>query len=542
MASENVKITIQEVNTTTPRGAGASTDIVYIPGLVTADREKTTTTEAFVSTKNTPVLCQDIATFEKHFGTVPYEYSEADKQMYSDFSTFRYDTSYIYAKELLKAGMAVYYEAVVGDASDEDAQERLKIAMDAAEATKNTAEEALASAESEKTAATTAYEEAVAAGTTGEELEALKSEMDDAIAAYEAAQEAYNVANSAYTTAQTNYYKSSAIGYLYQELPNRLTNITDKSEYTVKYLTTGGYPTFRKIVKDSPESNTLSKNLIDAAAAREDCVALIDHIYLPTMNLDVNPLDLGNSLYSAVNSFFASEANGTYGAMFTPWAMYTCPTMLDDATTTDKDETLQYLPASFGYLMCMANAIKTSPNWLAMAGVARGVVPNIQKLAVDQRLSNTIAEEYQPKFGSNSNQKVSINAITDIKPYGLTIWGNRTLHQVAPNGTTALNFLNTRNMISDIKKLAYTTAKSLMFEQDSEVLWLRFKSGISPLLDRLKSGFGISNYKIIKGTTKYDGTPLTRGEISAVIKIYPLYAVEYFEITVVIADEDVTVS
>ena len=81
-----------------------------------------------------------------------------------------------------------------------------------------------------------------------------------------------------------------------------------------------------------------------------------------------------------------------------------------------------------------------------------------------------------------------------------------------------------------------------MFEQDSDVLWLKFKSGVSPLLDQLKSGYGISNYKIIRNNTKYNGQALTRGEISAVIKIYPLYAVEYFEITVVIADDDVTVS
>ena len=80
-----------------------------------------------------------------------------------------------------------------------------------------------------------------------------------------------------------------------------------------------------------------------------------------------------------------------------------------------------------------------------------------------------------------------------------------------------------------------------MFEQDSDTLWLNFKSGVSPLLDQLKSGHGISNYKIIKGTTKYNGQALTRGEMAAVIKIYPLYAIEYFEITVVIADEDVSV-
>lgn len=80
-----------------------------------------------------------------------------------------------------------------------------------------------------------------------------------------------------------------------------------------------------------------------------------------------------------------------------------------------------------------------------------------------------------------------------------------------------------------------------MFEQNSDSLWVRFKAGVSPLLDQLKSGNGLSNYKIIKGTTHYDGTQLARNELAAVIRIYPMYAVEYFEITVVVTDEDVAV-
>ena len=167
-----------------------------------------------------------------------------------------------------------------------------------------------------------------------------------------------------------------------------------------------------------------------------------------------------------------------------------------------------------------------------MAGVTRGMVPNLQSLHLNKYLSNVVAEDYQPKFGTGKN--VSVNCITNIKPYGLCIWGNRTLLPVDPKGTKATNGLNTRNMTSDIKKL--------MFEQDSEVLWTRFKAGVSGFLDQLKSGYGISDYKVIRTATKYLGAPTTRGELAATIKIFPISAIEYFEITVVLADEDVQVS
>lgn len=357
------------------------------------------------------------------------------------------------------------------------------------------------------------------------------------------------------------YFYKKLSGDAELDLESSLEVLEDKNEYSVKYLTTGGYASVLSLpykmtvdgdgtveydLIEKPYDETdmvtdvvkklqsgLAIKMLDLAQKRGDCVAIIDHYFdnkSPIAHTEES------SVYYRVHEELQSANYSEYGTMFTPWSTYTC------STVPDIDAMEQIMPASFGYLMCLSTAIKTAPNWYAMAGVTRGLVPNIKELHVPKGiLSNVVAEHYQPKFGSDGN-KISINAITDIKPYGLTIWGNRTLLPVDPKGTIALNFLNTRNMISDIKKVAYDTCKKLMFEQDSDILWLNFKSSMSPLLDRLQSGNGISGYKLIRGTKKYDGTNLTRGEMAAVIKIFPKYAIEYFEITVVVADEDVVVS
>ena len=80
------------------------------------------------------------------------------------------------------------------------------------------------------------------------------------------------------------------------------------------------------------------------------------------------------------------------------------------------------------------------------------------------------------------------------------------------------------------------TAKRLMFEQNSDILWINFKAGITPLLDQMVSGQGLTGYKIIKGKTS------EKGKVVATIRLYPIYAVEDFEITVAISDEEVSVS
>lgn len=320
----------------------------------------------------------------------------------------------------------------------------------------------------------------------------------------------------------------SSIADFYSKFNTIYQNLRDKGEYSIKYITSGGYPNF----------NVAGKNFYDdmlaCATHRGDCVALLDPTNDKLADLTyTNVNSVYGQLYNYVNTTVKTDntKDASYGAAFYPWGVYTC-SMQNGAHYE--------FPATFGYLSCLANATKAGPNWVAMAGAARGVITNLNSLSLENRLSNVIADTYQPTKGLDK-QNIAVNAITNIKPYGLTIWGNRTLAEIAADGLTAENFLNTRNMISDIKKVAYTTAKSLMFEQNSDMLWLRFKAGVSPLLEKLKTGFGIADYKIIKLDTHYDGSLLGKEELAACIKIYPMYAIEAFEITVEVNDTDVSV-
>ncbi|MBO7734829.1 MAG: hypothetical protein J6S67_19875 [Methanobrevibacter sp.] len=339
-----------------------------------------------------------------------------------------------------------------------------------------------------------------------------------------------NFVNRTHTPTETYKKDYPSVTALYGALNTMLDNISDLGEYTVKYITSGAYPTF-EIVATSPTTSDTSSQAVGmckSAATRGDAVALIDHTNKPGRDLTGD-----NSVYGSVNAsgsiFKTAVADGgakeyaPYATLMTPWAYYSVPN-----ETSAVASIKQAMPASFGYLLSLARSIKTNANWLAVAGVARGVVPNIVALNTTSKLTNSIADSYQLRTG------VSINAITNIKPYGLTIWGNRTLLDNETN-LTAHSFLNTRNMVNDIKKVAYTVAKSLMFEQNSEQLWLAFKSGIIPTLNQMQSGQGLTGYKILRGTTD------EKAKLVATIKLYPIYAVEEFEIEIILKDEEVTV-
>lgn len=284
--------------------------------------------------------------------------------------------------------------------------------------------------------------------------------------------------------------------------------ILDKGNNDIKFITTGGYPVHEYQATDG---TILSSLVITCAETRGDCVALIDHTDNPH-----RPLEGTGSVIES------SLPQSSYASMFTPWC--TCNNGF-------------VMPPSYVYLAAVANNIKYNPSWSTVAGVARGLSDVVISTHTDKPLTNRIAESYQYGYTLGSQDPtVCINATTYIRPYGYVIWGNRTLRNY--NTTTvgfALTFLNIRNLVSQVKKQAYITAQMVMFEVNNDVLWTKFKSELTPLLDTMVSSNGLVKYKLIK-VQSADKTRL-----QCKIVLYPTYNVESVEISVVLTDEDLTV-
>lgn len=307
----------------------------------------------------------------------------------------------------------------------------------------------------------------------------------------------------------------------------RLNGLADKGNYSIKYLTSGGYPVFEY------RDNIIANAMIKLSKDRGDCVAIIDH----TDNEDRQKnIGVAGSLFKEVAT--ANLDDGEYATMFTPWATYVRKTLDKERTAQgdlkviENQSTSVRMPASYAYLNALADSIKTNASWLAVAGTARGLVRSLAAGGMSEDIPNGAADAMQPRQG------IAINPITNIKPYGYTIWGNRTLKKNDEN-LTATSFLNIRNLVSDVKKTCYRAARSLTFEQNNEVLWVNFKSKIAPTLDRMLSGYGISGYKIVRDTE--NEKVQEKATVCAKIIIYPTYAVEDFYITIVLRDDEISV-
>lgn len=296
---------------------------------------------------------------------------------------------------------------------------------------------------------------------------------------------------------------------------NFFDEISDRGLYDVSFVTTGGYPTIW--VEDGTRKNMIAK-LTAVCASRGDCFALIDADQ--TIEFEVNSSGQivdqdGNTIPELAVSTVPQDA-----FVIAPWSEFT-----PNFSGSSAEDV--WFPGSFAFLKAFAGSIKTNNSWFATAGVKRGAVACN---GVSQVITNAKADALQPAEGR------SVNAITYIKPYGYVIYGNRTLYPNVAEGLVANSFINIRQLVHDVKRHVYSVCKSLMFDPNNDILWVNFKNAVTPLLEKMRSGQGISSYRLVKIQSA------ARGTLSAKIIIAPIEAVETFNITVELTDEDVTVT
>lgn len=532
------RITILEKDISSPGITRDETvNNVYIPGY------------AYKGEIKTPVLCSTLAEFVQHFGKVPYSFQ--NDQGYPDgfaenakpegvkfAAAGSYDKSFIIAYELLNQGLPVLYEripavdfktmqngyatataggvtltALIGGRIGQDIAFAVSPSDNASKATVTVYISSEKGLVDEDFIGVYDIESTGAGGSINVKDVVIVSWQQGASFSatprkpleYGGAEEFTVAGIYAYFTSENSSFTEDRLG--------------DRGEYNIKYISTGGYPTFEY----SSGNVDLSDKILKCAAARGDCVFLLDHTNNESRS--IKPTD-ATSVYSSLQNWKNGRGktndadNLSFGAMFTPYALYTGLSFGVNGTVED------ILPASFGYLYALAVSIRSNPDWLAVAGTARGRLDQI--IALRPFISNSLADRYQPR------DDISLNAITTVNQR-YTLWGNRTLKDNSIAGDlVATSFLNIRNLTGDVKKAVYDAAKALTFEQNSDVLWINFKAEITPLLDKMVSGNGLSDYEIRRQATTKKAT------VKAVIRLYAIEAVEDWDITVELADSTVT--
>ena len=263
----------------------------------------------------------------------------------------------------------------------------------------------------------------------------------------------------------------------------------------------------------------LTKHMVRMCESRGDALALIDlpDIYIPSHEeyKSAKSERHGTTPSQAATTLRNRRIDSSYGATFYPWVQ-----------TRDDNGQRVWTPPSVAMMGVLASSEKKSDLWFAPAGFNRGGISDgaagIPVVGVSERLTS---KERDTLYESR------INPIASFPGNQIVVFGQKTLQE----RESALDRINVRRLVIYMKKQISILATQVIFEQNTDATWLRFKGLIQPFLDNVLTGYGISDYRLILDKTTTTADLIDQNILYAKIMVKPTRAIEYIAIDFTIA-------
>ena len=257
----------------------------------------------------------------------------------------------------------------------------------------------------------------------------------------------------------------------------------------------------------------LTKMATEVCEERGDALAIIDLTgdYTPKTESTDSVANRRGSVSTAVSNLKDRRMNTSYGACYYPWVQ------IQDTV----DSNVLWAPPSVAAMGVLASSERASEVWFAPAGFNRGGLTDgaagIPVVGVRQRLSKKDRDDLYENM---------INPIAKFPSEGIVVFGQKTLQARA----SALDRINVRRLMIYLKKEVSRKATQVLFDQNVEATWNRFKALVNPLLASVKSSFGLTEYRLILDETTTTPDLIDQNVLYAKILLKPARAIEYIAI------------
>lgn len=224
---------------------------------------------------------------------------------------------------------------------------------------------------------------------------------------------------------------------------------------------------------------------------------------------------LGATPNTAVND--VAGLDSSYAACYYPWIK-----IREDST----GKTL-WAPPSAVLPKTFAFSDRQAAEWYAPAGLNRGGID----VALDVRTRTDLDDRDVLYEGR-------VNPIASFPGTGITTWGQKTLLEVS-GGVDALDRINVRRLLINIKKFINQVGKYVLFEQNSKATQTKFASTVNAYLQSVQERQGIFAFRL-DVTQSPDN--IDRNIFTAVLFIQPLRTIEFMAFTINIEPTGVSIS
>jgi hypothetical protein len=297
--------------------------------------------------------------------------------------------------------------------------------------------------------------------------------------------------------------------YIYNTYKRAIDTVADPEFVDMNLLAVPG------LTKDG-----LTTHMVNVCQDRADALALIDlpNVYTPNAESYQSSAEArqGDSPTAASNALRQRQIDSSYGATFYPWVQ----------TVDEPTGQALWVPPSVAMMGVLASSERSSQIWFAPAGFNRGGLSDgaagIPVTSVSRRLTS---KERDVLY------EARINPIASFPSTGIVVFGQKTLQE----RPSALDRINVRRLVIYLKKQISILSTQILFEQNVQATWNRFKGLIEPFLANVKTQFGITDYRLILDENTTTPDLVDQNVVYAKIMIKPARAIEYIAIDFIVA-------
>lgn len=156
--------------------------------------------------------------------------------------------------------------------------------------------------------------------------------------------------------------------------------------------------------------------------------------------------------------------------------------------------------------------------WESPAGLTRGQIKNVIKLAVNTKRSHR-----------NRLYDAQINPVVSLSGEGTVLYGDKT----ATSEASAFDRINVRRLFNMIEKAISDSSQYKLFELNDEYTRSSFKSEVDNYMDNIRSLGGVYDFRTICDETNNTGQVIDSHEFIATIYVKPARSINFITLNFV---------
>ena len=273
----------------------------------------------------------------------------------------------------------------------------------------------------------------------------------------------------------------------------------DTEETEVDFVLAGG--------SFGTESDTLSKaqKAVAIASARKDCIAFVSPYKGNQIGTGGTALSNSQQRTNTLN-FFNNITSSSFAVLDSGYKY-----MYD--RFNDK---YRWVATNGDIAGLCVNTSTTNADWISPAGMSRGGVRNVVKLAYNPNKADR-DELYQNR----------INPVVSFPGSGSVLFGDKT----ALASPSAFDRINVRRLFLNIEKRVGNLGKAVLFELNDEVTRSGFLSNINGYLNDIVAQQGITDFLVVCDESNNTPDVIDRNEFVAELFIKPARSINYVTVT-----------